>query len=80
MSLEHTAAREHSESQLFLTDSEAANLLRVSVRTLQRWRLTGFGPPFRAFCGRRLYDRTDLLNWCGAQRRTSTSDTGSERA
>jgi DNA-binding transcriptional MerR regulator len=80
MSVEPSPAREDSEPQLFLTERETADLLRVSVRTLQRWRLTGLGPRFCAFGGRRLYARKDILTWCEAQRRTSTSDTGSERA
>ena len=39
MSLEHSPAREHNEQQQFLTERETAELLRVSARTLQRWRL-----------------------------------------
>ena len=52
MSLEHSPAREHNQQQQFLTERETAKLLRVSARTLQRWRLTGDGPPFCAFGGR----------------------------
>ena len=77
---EHFPARKQSEPQLFLTERETAELLRVSIRTLQRWRLTGLGPPFRAFGGRRLYARRDLLTWACAQRRRSTSDPGPEVA
>ena len=74
MSLEHSPAREHNEQQQFLTERETARLLRVSARTLQRWRLTGDGPPFIAFGGRRLYGRGDVMSWAEAQRRRSTSD------
>ncbi len=74
MSLERSPAQEHPEPQLFLTECETANLLRVSVRTLQRWRLTGDGPPFCAFGGRRLYGRGDVMSWAEAQRRRSTSE------
>ncbi len=80
MSLEHPPAREHNEQQQFLTERETANLLRVSARTLQRWRLTGDGPPFCAFGGRRLYARADLMSWALTQRRRSTSDPGNEAA
>ena len=76
MSLEHSPAREHSELQRFLTERETAELLRVSVRTLQRWRLTGEGPSFCAFGGRRLYARKQVFAWADAQLRTSTSDAG----
>ena len=80
MSLEHSPAREHDQQQQFLTERETAKLLRVSARTLQRWRLTGDGPPFCAFGGRRLYGRGDLMSWAEAQRRRSTSDNGHKAA
>ena len=80
MSLEHSPAREHNQQQQFLTERETAKLLRVSARTLQRWRLTGDGPPFCAFGGRRLYGRGDVMSWAEAQRRQSTSDPGTEAA
>ena len=74
MSLEHSPAREHGQQQQFLTERETAELLRVSARTLQRWRLTGDGPPFCAFGGRRLYACADVMSWAMTQRRRSTSD------
>ncbi len=80
MSLEHSPAREHNQQQQFLTERETAKLLRVSARTLQRWRLTGDGPPFCAFGGRRLYSREDVMSWAATQRRRSTSDPGTEAA
>ena len=79
MPIEHIRAHEHREPQVFLTERETAALLRVSVRTLQRWRLTGGGPPFCAFGGRRLYAHKDIFIWCRAQRRISTSDAGQEQ-
>ena len=47
-----------------LREQEAAELLGVSHRTLQRWRCTGEGPPFIR-CGPRAigYCRRDLLRW-----------------
>lgn len=80
MSLEHAPEREHGQQQQFLTERETADLLRVSARTLQRWRLTGDGPPFCAFGGRRLYARGDVMSWAKTQRRRSTSDPGTEAA
>ncbi len=73
---EHFPARKQSEPQLFLTERETAELLRVSIRTCQRWRITGYGPPFCAFGGRRLYARGDVMSWAKTQRRRSTSDPG----
>ena len=58
---------------LFLRQAEAADLLRLSGRTLERWRLEGVGPPYRRFGRRVLYDKHDLLIWAEAQTRTSTS-------
>ncbi len=80
MSLEHAPEREHGQQQQFLTERETADLLRVSARTLQRWRLTGDGPPFCAFGGRRLYERRIVMSWALTRRRRSTSDTGDEAA
>lgn len=59
---------------VFLTQAEAAELLRLSERTLERYRLTGAGPRFRAFGRRRLYARSDLLDWADQQARHSTSE------
>ncbi len=80
MSLENSPTPEFDRSLAFLNEREAAELLRVSVRTLQRWRLTGDGPPFCAFGGRRLYARGDVMSWASSQRRRSTSDTRPDEA
>ena len=80
MSLEHSPAREHGQQQQFLTERETAELLRISARTLQRWRLSGAGPPFCAFGGRRLYELDVVMSWAKSQRRRSTSDPGTEAA
>ena len=53
-----------------LTENEAADALRISVRTLQAWRLKAAGPPF-VRVGRAIrYRRGDVkiwikLNTCG---------------
>ena len=44
----------------FLGRREAANELRVGVRTLDRWRSQKAGPPFVRVGGRRFYRRADL--------------------
>lgn len=72
-----TAAPWNSGGTLqFLTQTEAARLLRLSGRSLERFRLTGAGPAFRKFGRRVLYERADLLMWADARRRSSTSDAG----
>jgi len=60
---------------LFLDTGEAAELLRLSRRTLERLRLIGGGPRFRAHGKRRLYSRADLFAWSEANARRSTSET-----
>lgn len=53
---------------------EAALALRVSERTLERWRVSGDGPPF-AKLGRRIgYRAEDLDEWIAARIRGSTSE------
>jgi hypothetical protein len=49
-----------------LTEVDAADLLRLSVRTLQAWRARGFGPTF-VRAGRAIrYRRCDLKEWVNA--------------
>ena len=57
-----------------LTQKRLSDLIDVSERTLERWRIQGSGP---AFCraGRKiLYRSEDVEQWLLANRRTSTSD------
>ncbi|MGY4227600.1 putative DNA-binding transcriptional regulator AlpA [Bradyrhizobium sp. USDA 4503] len=57
-----------------LTQREAAMALRLSERTLERWRVSGDGPPF-AKLGRRIgYRPADLEAWIAARLRHSTSE------
>lgn len=51
----------------FLTVEEVADLLRVPVSTVYRWRATGTGPQARRI-GRYLrYRRRDLEQWIDSQ-------------
>ncbi len=53
----------------FLTEPEAAEVIRVSARTLRRWRIAGTGPPVAGYAGRRaLYRRSELLSWLRRKR------------
>jgi hypothetical protein len=58
----------------FLLQAEAAGYLRVSERTLERWRLEGTGPPFRRFGRRVVYASEDLSGWAAARSFSSTSE------
>jgi|SRR5690348_13490635 predicted DNA-binding transcriptional regulator AlpA len=54
---------------LFLTEPEAACLLRLSRRTLQRLRNRADGPPFTRLGDRRLvYPTRHLLAWADGRR------------
>lgn len=52
---------------IYVTTAEAAQLLRISARTLERLRLIGGGPRFRAHGRRILYARDDLMAWSDAR-------------
>jgi excisionase family DNA binding protein len=58
----------------YLAQAEAAEFLRVSERTLERWRLEGSGPPYIKAGRRILYRVSDVESWLQARRRSSTSE------
>ncbi|UTM01063.1 helix-turn-helix domain-containing protein [Alcaligenes sp. NLF5-7] len=58
----------------YLTNEEAAALLRLSPRTLEKQRVQGGGPRFRKFGRRVMYAMTDLEAWADAQVYDMTSD------
>lgn len=57
----------------FLTTVEAAELVRLSPRTLEKHRILGTGPAFKKVCGRVIYAAADVLAWVEAGTRTRTS-------
>ncbi|MEM1182924.1 MAG: helix-turn-helix domain-containing protein [Acidobacteriota bacterium] len=62
---------------LLLSEKEAAKLIGFSVRTLQKWRTEGGGPPFIHVSARAIrYQVTDIEAWIEGRRRTSTTDDG----
>ena len=63
-----------NDSLIFLTQAEAAEFLRVSPRSLERWRLEGSGPAYRKFGRRVVYGRMDLETWAESRVFTSTSE------
>ncbi|WP_157770160.1 helix-turn-helix transcriptional regulator, partial [Ruegeria marisrubri] len=50
-----------------------ADFLCQSVRTIQKWRVTGFGPKFYKSGRSVRYRRRDLLEWAEARRYGNTS-------
>lgn len=57
----------------FIDESKAADFLCQSIRTIQKWRVTGFGPKFYKSGRSVRYRRRDLLEWGDARNRKSTS-------
>ncbi len=63
-----------------LNEHEAACLLRLSVKTLRRWRWAGRGPRFLKLESAVRYDPIDLSAYIEAGRRTSTTNTGTPKS
>jgi predicted DNA-binding transcriptional regulator AlpA len=57
-----------------LNQREAAEFLRLSERTLERFRLTGDGPPYVKAGRRVVYRREDLDRWIEDHVRNNTSE------
>ncbi len=60
----------------YFTQREAAEILRISERTLERHRLTGTGPVFIKAGRRVLYRPADIEAWAAANTFASTSEFG----
>ncbi|MGI4813419.1 MAG: helix-turn-helix transcriptional regulator [Janthinobacterium lividum] len=58
----------------FLTNDEAAALLRLSPRTLEKHRVIGGGPRFRKFGRRVMYAVVDLVAWADKHAFEATCD------
>lgn len=61
-----------------LNTLEAAELLGLSPRTLEKHRTYGTGPLYRKLGCRVVYDGVDLKAWADKGRRASTSDFGTD--
>ena len=75
------AARKQKPEQAFwyelINETEAADFIGLTPRTMQGYRYRGRGPPFVRLSARCVkYRRIDLLRWAESHLRTSTSDTG----
>ena len=58
----------------YIPTKEAAKILGVSHRTLEKYRVTGEGPPYFKFGRRVLYLEEDVIEWAKSKRCKSTSD------
>lgn len=52
----------------FLTEKQVADLICQSVRTLQKWRVTGQGPAFYKFGQSVRYSLADVQVWIAHRR------------
>jgi len=59
---------------VYLTQREAADYLRLSPRTLERFRVSGSGPRFTKAGRRVLYRIDELDKWTAARTFTSTAE------
>lgn len=62
-----------SSSGEFLSENQLANFLCQSVRTIQKWRVSGFGPPFYKFGRSVRYHRSEVTDWIETRRKGHTS-------
>jgi hypothetical protein len=60
--------------QTLLTQRDAATILRLSQRTLERLRVSGLGPKFLKAGKAVRYQPAALERWVAAQERGSTSE------
>ncbi len=64
---------------VLLDEDKACEMLGgISPKTLQSWRLRGFGPRFFKIGRLVRYDADVLKNWVKNQQRQSTSDIGEQ--
>jgi len=57
----------------FIDECQVADMLCQSVRTIQKWRVTGNGPDFYKLGRSVRYRLSDVLAWADARRKAHTS-------
>ncbi len=67
------------QAKEYMTCAQAAQLLSLSPRTLEKFRVQGNGPVFRKFGRRVIYSRKDLEYWAQSRQCVSTSDSNYRR-
>ena len=63
-----------SDEHVYATTADAAHLIQMSPRTLERLRLVGGGPRYCKAGRRVLYRRADLEAWLAGRSFASTSE------
>ncbi|MCB1773858.1 MAG: helix-turn-helix domain-containing protein [Gammaproteobacteria bacterium] len=59
-----------------LTETQAAEFLNLSKKTLQAWRQSGEGPPYLKLGRAVRYEADAIRDWVKERERHSTSDRG----
>jgi predicted DNA-binding transcriptional regulator AlpA len=67
------AKAEADPAGTFIDECEVADRLCQSVRTIQKWRVTGNGPEFYKLGRSVRYRLSDVLAWTEARRKAHTS-------
>ena len=65
--------------QRYLRTPDAARLVGLSIRTLEKHRIYGTGPRYSKLGGRVVYNAEDLRAWVESGAKASTSDPGVSR-
>jgi len=66
--------RHEHEAPIYLTEKELAVRWSIAIKTFQRWRWQGGGPPYVKFGGNVRYAISDILKYEKHNRRFSTSE------
>lgn len=66
----HPARRSEEE---FLNERQVADLICQSVRTIQKWRVTGYGPAFYKLGRSVRYRLSEVIAWAEERRKGHTS-------
>jgi len=70
---------ESSDDLRLLSEKDLARLTGFSVRSYQKWRVQGSGPPYLRFSSRCVrYRQREVQLWLNEKLRRSTSDPGGE--
>ena len=64
----------NADLDALLTETQAAEFLQVSPRTLQAWRVRGGGPRYQKLGRAVRYQRRALVEWLEARTRRSTCE------
>ena len=63
LAIERLCPMADEPEKIFLSPAQLAKLIPYSVKTLERMRARGQGPPFTKPSGRVLYYRPDVFDW-----------------